>query len=164
MHPPARNPIARSRPRVAIVGSGIAGLAAAWSLRAHADLTLFEAGSHFGGHVHTIDACVDGTVHPVDTGFLVLNRRTYPGLLQLFAELGIDTVDADMSFSVQRPRPRGGRLEWSGTNLDTVFAQRSNLLRPSFWSMLRDILRFNREATALARAAIEPSDGARTPI
>ncbi len=162
MHPPARNPIARSRPRVAIVGSGIAGLAAAWSLRAHADLTLFEAGSHFGGHVHTIDACVDGTVHPVDTGFLVLNRRTYPGLLQLFAELGIDTVDADMSFSVQRPRPRGGRLEWSGTNLDTVFAQRSNLLRPAFWSMLRDILRFNREATALARAAIEPSDGART--
>ncbi len=151
MHAPSRRALASPRPRVAIVGSGIAGLAAAWSLREHAELTMFEAGDHFGGHVNTIDATVDGVTHPVDTGFLVLNERTYPGLLALFAELGIDTVATNMSFSVQRPRPAGGRLEWSGASLDAVFAQRSNALRPAFWHMLRDIVRFNREATALAR-------------
>ncbi len=151
MHAPSRRALASPRPRVAIVGSGIAGLAAAWSLREHAELTVFEAGDHFGGHVNTIDATVDGVTHPVDTGFLVLNERTYPGLLALFAELGIDTVATNMSFSVQRPRPTGGRLEWSGASLDAVFAQRSNALRPAFWHMLRDIVRFNREATALAR-------------
>ena len=151
MHAPSRRALASPRPRVAIVGSGIAGLAAAWSLREHAELTVFEAGDHFGGHVNTIDATVDGVTHPVDTGFLVLNERTYPGLLALFAELGIDTVATNMSFSVQRPRPAGGRLEWSGASLDAVFAQRSNALRPAFWHMLRDIVRFNREATALAR-------------
>ncbi len=147
--------------RVAVVGSGIAGLAAAWSLRDQARLTLYEAGDHFGGHVHTVDACVDGLSHPVDTGFLVLNRRTYPGLLELFAELGIELAESDMSFSVQRPRIGGGRLEWSGASLDTVFAQRSNLLRPRFWGMLGDILRFHREATAVARCA-EPAQERRS--
>lgn len=146
------HPSPQARPRVAIVGSGIGGLAVAWALKQHANLTLFEAGSHFGGHVHTVEATVGGVSHPVDTGFLVLNRRTYPGLLGLFAELGIELAESDMSFSVQRPLPAGGRLEWSGASLDAVFAQRSNLLRPRFWGMLRDILRFNREATALARA------------
>ncbi len=151
-----------ARPRVAVVGSGIAGLSAAWSLRQHANVALFEAGEHFGGHVNTVDVTVDGVTHPIDTGFLVLNERTYPGLLALFAELGIDTAASDMSFSVQRPRPGGGRLEWSGANLDTVFAQRGNLLRPAFWHMLRDILRFNRAATALARAGRGPEDDPRT--
>ena len=155
-----RAPAARAR--VAIVGSGIAGLSAAWALREHAELTLLEAGEHFGGHVNTVEATVDGLTHPVDTGFLVLNPRTYPGLLQLFAELDIDTVAADMSFSVRRPRPGGAWLEWSGSSLDAVFAQRSNLLRPRFWQMLRDIMRFNREATALARSAREPEDDPRT--
>ncbi len=149
-------------PRVAIVGSGIAGLAAAWSLREHAHVTVFEAGRHFGGHVHTVEATLDGLTHPVDTGFLVLNRRTYPGLLALFAELGIDTAESDMSFSVQRPRPGGGWLEWNGANLDTVFAQRTNMLRPGFWRMLADILRFNREATALAHARRSPEEDPRT--
>lgn len=156
------SPSSNSRPRVAVVGSGIAGLAAAWALRDHARLTVFEAGGHFGGHVHTLDATVDGVTHPVDTGFLVLNRRTYPGLLALFAELGIETAESDMSFSVQRPRPRGGWLEWNGASLDTVFAQRGNLLRPAFWGMLRDILRFNREATALARSGRGAEDDRRT--
>jgi predicted NAD/FAD-binding protein len=151
-----------ARPRVAVVGSGIAGLAAAWSLRRHANVTLYEAGEHFGGHVNTVDVTVDGVTHAVDTGFLVLNQRTYPGLLALFAELGIDTAASDMSFSVQRPRPGGGWLEWSGASLDTVFAQRGNLLRPAFWHMLRDIVRFNREATALARAGRGPEEDART--
>lgn len=160
--PSAHDALTSSGPRVAIVGSGIAGLSAAWSLREHANITLFEAGSHFGGHVNTIDATVDGITHPVDTGFLVLNQRTYPGLLALFAELGIETVASDMSFSVQRPRLGGGWLEWNGAKLDTVFAQRSNLLRPEFWHMLRDILRFNREATALARAGRGPEEDSRT--
>jgi predicted NAD/FAD-binding protein len=149
---PSHSDPREQQPRVAVIGSGIAGLAAAWALKEHARLTLFEAGSHFGGHVHTVDAEVDGVVYPVDTGFLVLNERTYPGLLGLFAELGVELAKSDMSFSVQRPHARGAGLEWSGSSLDTVFAQRSNLLRPRFLGMLRDILRFNREATALARA------------
>ncbi|MDE2129886.1 MAG: FAD-dependent oxidoreductase [Betaproteobacteria bacterium] len=139
--------------RIAIVGTGISGLAAAWRLKEHAQLTVFEAGSHFGGHTHTVDATVGSMTYPVDTGFLVLNRRTYPGLLSLFTELHIPIAESDMSFSVQRLYPSGRRLEWSGANLNTVFAQRANLLRPRFWRMLGDILRFNREATELAEAA-----------
>ncbi|WP_018914415.1 NAD(P)/FAD-dependent oxidoreductase [Thiomonas sp. FB-6] len=151
---PPRRDHGEPPPRVAIVGSGIAGLAAAWALKEHARLSLFEAGTHFGGHVHTVDATVDGISYPVDTGFLVLNERTYPGLLGLFAELGVELAKSDMSFSVQRPLAAGRRLEWSGSSLDTVFAQRANLLRPRFWGMLRDILRFNREATALVLAGL----------
>ena len=141
-----------SGPRVAVVGSGIAGLAAAWRLRGAASITLFEAAGHFGGHVHTVDAEIDGRQEAVDTGFLVLNRRTYPGLLELFAELGVELAPAQMSFSVQAPWPGGARVEWSGAGPNAVFAQRANLYRPGFWRMLRDIRRFNREATALARA------------
>ena len=149
-------------PRVAIVGSGIAGLAAAWSLKDSARVTLFEAGSHFGGHAHTVDVSLDGVADAVDTGFLVLNRRTYPGLLGLFAELGIEVAESDMSFSVRRPRRAGGHVEWCGSNLAGVFAQPANALRPRFWGMLRDILRFHREATALARAGRGPEHDPRT--
>lgn len=146
--------------RVAIIGSGISGLGAAWALRHHAQVTLFEAGDHFGGHTHTVDVELPGQPgFAVDTGFLVLNERTYPRLLALFAELDVPLAPSDMSFSVQTPLPGGGMLEWNGSNLDTVFAQRRNLARPQFWRMLRDILRFNRDATALARlpdAALDP--------
>ncbi|MGC9162569.1 MAG: NAD(P)/FAD-dependent oxidoreductase [Thiomonas sp.] len=138
--------------RVAIIGTGISGLGAAWALRHHAQVTLFEAGSHFGGHTHTVDVDLPGQPRfAVDTGFLVLNERTYPRLQALFAELDVPLATSDMSFSVQIPLREGGMLEWSGSNLDTVFAQRRNLGRAAFWRMLRDILRFNREATALAR-------------
>ena len=138
--------------RIAIIGTGISGLGAAWALRHRAQITLFEAGSHFGGHTHTVDVDLPGEVpFAVDTGFLVLNERTYPKLQALFAELDVPLATSDMSFSVQTPLPDGNTLEWSGSNLNTVFAQRRNLTRPSFWRMLRDILRFNREATALAR-------------
>ena len=138
--------------RIAIIGTGISGLGAAWALRHRAQITLFEAGSHFGGHTHTVDVDLPGELpFAVDTGFLVLNERTYPRLQALFAELNIPLATSDMSFSVQTPLAGGDTLEWSGSNLDTVFAQRRNLARPAFWSMLRDILRFNREATALAR-------------
>ncbi|MEP7297766.1 MAG: FAD-dependent oxidoreductase, partial [Burkholderiales bacterium] len=133
--------------RVAVVGSGIAGLSVAHGLRDDAHVTLFEAGDYFGGHTHTVDMTLDGVTHGVDTGFLVLNERTYPNLLRLFAELGVEIAKSDMSFSVQVP---GHGLEWSGCDLNTVFAQRRNLLRPRFWRMLADLLRFNRLATALA--------------
>ncbi len=137
--------------RVAVVGSGISGLAVAHGLRGQADVTLFEAGAHFGGHTNTVDMTLDGVTHGVDTGFLVLNERTYPNLLRLFAELGVETAASEMSFSVQVPADGHARgLEWSGCNLDTVFAQRANLLRPRFWRMLADVLRFNQLATALA--------------
>ena len=136
------------RRRVAVVGSGISGLSVAWSLAEEAEVTLYEAGTHFGGHSHTVDVTLEGITHGVDTGFLVFNHRTYPLLRRLFEELGVPTAASDMSFSVQH---RASGLEWSGSDLNTVFAQRRNLLRPAFIGMLRDILRFNRLATSLAQ-------------
>ncbi|MBC8058600.1 MAG: FAD-dependent oxidoreductase [Rhizobiales bacterium] len=137
--------------RVAVVGSGISGLAVAHALVGEAHVTLFEAGAYFGGHTNTVDITLDGTTHGVDTGFLVLNERTYPQLLKLFGQLGVEIAKSEMSFSVQVPGHENARsLEWSGCDLDTVFAQRANLLRPRFWRMLGDLLRFNRLATALA--------------
>ncbi len=143
------------KPRIAIVGSGISGLSAAHHLQDKADITLFEAGDYFGGHTHTVDVTLPtptGTqTHGVDTGFLVYNERTYPGLIALFKELQVATVKSDMSFSVQVPHQNGhGALEWNGANLNTVFAQRSNLFKPSFLFMLRDVIRFNTLATELA--------------
>ncbi len=142
--------------KIAIVGSGISGLAVAHSLRGQADITLFEAGRHFGGHAHTVDVTLDGPsgpiTHGVDTGFLVYNERTYPHLIRLFAELGVETTPSDMSFSVQAPGAFGsGALEWSGSSLNTVFAQRRNLLRPRFLGMLTDLLRFNALCTRIAQ-------------
>ena len=133
--------------RVAVVGSGIAGLAAAHRLVGHGRVTLFEAGEWFGGHSHTVDVELEGKSHGVDTGFLVYNERTYPALIALFDELGVATAPSDMSFSVRVP---GADLEWSGSSLGTVFAQRRNLVRPAFWGMLAEVVRFNRIATALA--------------
>lgn len=136
--------------RIAVVGSGIAGLSAAWLLSRRHAVTLFEANDYLGGHTHTVDVTLDGISAPVDTGFLVFNGRTYPNLIALFRHLGVQSCASDMSFSV---RIEEAGIEWAGANLDTVFAQRRNLLRPRFWGMLADILRFNREATALARSA-----------
>jgi len=146
--------------RVAVVGSGIAGLSVAWHLSdpsQRCQVTLFEANDYLGGHTHTVDVTLpdasgSDVTHGVDTGFLVFNHRTYPQLLKLFAQLGVQTSPSDMSFSVQA---EAGRLEWSGCNLDTVFAQRSNLLRPRFLGMLADLLRFNRLATGLAERGVE---------
>jgi len=138
--------------RVAVVGSGISGLSVAWSLAKEANVTLFEADERFGGHAHTVDITLDGITHGVDTGFLVYNERTYPELIRLFETLRVRTAKSDMSFSVQS---RAEHLEWNGATLNTVFAQRRNVLRPRFWWMLRDILRFNRLATELAENAAE---------
>ena len=142
--------------KLAIVGSGISGLAVAHTLKGHADITVFEAGDYFGGHTHTVDVTLptpQGLVtHGVDTGFLVFNERTYPNLIQLFADLQVETTPSDMSFSVKVPGALGGRtLEWSGTDLSTVFAQRRNLINPRFWRMLADVLRFNALCTRIAQ-------------
>ena len=150
--------IATSKPRMklAIVGSGISGLAVAHTLKDHADITVFEAGDYFGGHTHTVDVTLptpQGPVtHGVDTGFLVFNERTYPNLINLFAELKVETAPSDMSFSVKVPGALNGKtLEWSGTDLNSVFAQRGNLVNPRFWRMLADVMRFNALCTRIAK-------------
>lgn len=142
-----------TRLRVAVVGSGISGTGAAWLLARRHDVTLLEADGRPGGHTHTVDLTLDGLTAPVDTGFLVFNRKTYPHLCGLFGHLGVSTAETTMGFSFSREAPD---LEWAGTNLATVFAQPTNLLRPDFLGMLRDILRFNRETTAMAVANAFP--------
>jgi len=139
---------------IAVIGSGIAGLSCAHALaRAGTGrVTLYEAGSYLGGHTNTVDISLDGITHPVDTGFLVFNHRTYPRLVHLFADLGVPTAKSEMSFSVSLD---GGRLEWAGNSLATVFAQPQNLLRPAFLRMLADLLRFNRAASAAAAAPLQ---------
>lgn len=146
----------KPRMKLAIVGSGISGLAVAHTLKDHADITVFEAGDYFGGHTHTVDVTLptpQGLVtHGVDTGFLVFNERTYPNLINLFADLNVETAPSDMSFSVKVPGALNGRtLEWSGTDLNSVFAQRGNLLNPRFWRMLTDVMRFNALCTRIAK-------------
>lgn len=146
--------------KVAIIGSGISGLGAAWTLtRAEcgARVTLFEAANYAGGHTNTVDVTLPDVsgqrvTHGVDTGFLVFNHRTYPHLVQLFERLGVETSASDMSFSVQAEQ---GRLEWCGSDLAAVFAQKRNIVRPAFWAMLSDIMRFNRQATSLALKGTE---------
>lgn len=132
-----------ARKRIAVIGAGISGLAAAYFLNRRHDVVLFEAGSYLGGHANTVDITLDGQRCAVDTGFLVYNDKTYPNLIALFDELGVANIASDMSFGVSM---NDGELEWAGTNLDTVFAQRRRLLSPAFLGMLRDILHFNGRA------------------
>ena len=139
--------------RIAVIGGGIAGLASAWLLSRRHRVTLFEAGDYVGGHTNTIDIAVERHRHPIDTGFLVFNDRTYPNLCALFACLGVASVESEMSFGVSLAEPE---IEWAGSDLGTVFAQRSNLLRPAFLGMLSDILRFNRETTRMAAEGDAP--------
>ena len=132
---------------VAIIGSGIAGMGCAHFLHGDFDIRVFERESRIGGHSNTVHLAREGggTPVPVDTGFMVFNRVTYPLLCKLFDALDVPTVPTDMSFSV---RDAGSGLEWCGSSLNHLFAQRRNLLRPRFWRMLRQIDRFNREALA----------------
>ena len=139
--------------RVAVVGAGIAGLASAWLLSREYEVVLFEAADYPGGHTNTVDIEVDGQVFPVDTGFLVFNRNTYPNLCALFSLLGVETVESEMSFGVSLSTPE---LEWAGSDLGSLFAQRSNLARPAFLGMLADIRRFNRETTRMAHSGNIP--------
>ncbi len=141
--------------KIAVIGAGISGLSSAWQVsRAGHEVALYEAGDYFGGHTHTVDVALAGQRFGVDTGFLVFNHRTYPNLVRLFETLKVDTTASDMSFAVKMPIRAGSgtrMLEWAGSNLDTVFAQRRNLVDARFLRMLKDILRFNRETTQLAQ-------------
>jgi len=141
--------------RIAVVGTGIAGLVAARRLQEEHDLTVYEAAEWIGGHTHTLDVPrPDGSKLAVDTGFIVFNRATYPRFCALLAELGIGTQPSDMSFSVSCA---ASGLEYEGGGWNGLLARRTNALRPAFWRMLRDLVRFYREAPAtLAR----PDDGA----
>ena len=135
--------------RIAIVGSGIAGLGSARLLsKAGHAVTVFEGADYLGGHSHTVDVTLDGVTAPVDTGFLVFNDRTYPQLVALLDDLGVASVPSEMSFAVS---VAGADVEWAGTDLASLFAQPRNALRPAFWRMLADILRFNRATTAMVR-------------
>ena len=132
--------------RVAVIGSGIAGLASARLLSRKHAVTLFEANAYPGGHTHTHAIHMDGRDYTVDTGFIVHNRAHYPLLSALFDELGVETQPTTMSFSV---RNQATGLEYNAANLDTLFCQRRNLLSPRFLGMIRDLMRFYREAPAL---------------
>lgn len=129
--------------KIAIIGSGIAGNVVAHHLHRAHDITLFESAAHAGGHTHTHDVELDGERHQIDTGFIVFNDWTYPNFIGLLNELGVESQPSAMSFSV---RNEVSGLEYNGTSLNSLFAQRTNLLRPSFHRMIRDILRFNRNA------------------
>ena len=132
--------------KIAVIGTGIAGNVAAWHLSRTHEITVYEAGGHVGGHTHTHVVEQAGRTYNVDTGFIVFNDWTYPNFIRLLDELGVATQPSTMSFSV---RDATSGLEYNGTSLNSLFAQRRNLLRPAFWRMIRDILRFNRQAPAL---------------
>jgi len=132
--------------RLAVIGGGIAGLATAHLLCGDHEVTLFEANDYLGGHTHTVDVPLDGTTWAVDTGFIVFNGRTYPNFIRLLDRLGVASQPSVMSFSVTSER---SGLEYCATNLDTLFAQRRNLVSLPFWGMLREIFRFNRESREL---------------
>ena len=140
--------------KIAIVGTGVSGLVCAHLLSRTHDVTVFEADARPGGHAHTVRVELPDGTFDVDTGFLVYNERNYPGLIKLFADLGVATKPSDMSFSVC---DEVSGLEWKGTSFDTVFAQRRNLVRPAFLRMLADIVRFNRRATRLLDGTSDPS-------
>lgn len=129
--------------RIAVIGTGIAGMSAAWLLSQSHDVTVYEREGRPGGHSNTVTANTAHGAVPVDTGFIVYNEKTYPNLTALFAHLGVPTQASEMSFAVSLAN---GELEYSGTSLNGLFAQRSNVFRPRFWSMLNDLWRFYREA------------------
>ena len=135
----------QSSQRIAVIGSGIAGLTAANLLSRRHDVTLFEANDYLGGHTHTEHVESQGRKFPVNTGFIVYNDWTYPNFIKLMEQLGVETQESDMSFSVHCAN---SGLEYNGTSLNSLFAQRVNLLRPWFWIMVKDILRFNKETVA----------------
>ena len=132
--------------RIAVVGSGIAGLASARLLAREHEVTLYEANDYLGGHTHTHDVQVGGRCHAVDTGFIVFNKKHYPLLYTLFDELGVESQPTTMSFAVKNER---SGLEYNATDLPGLFCQRRNLVSPRFWRMLRDLKRFYREAPVL---------------
>ncbi len=142
--------------KIAVVGSGIAGISTSYYLnRLGFDVSLFEAGDHFGGHTHTHEIEFKGKTFPVDTGFLVHNDRTYPNLIEFFKELEIEVFNSDMSFSVIEPNDN---ISWAGTNLLTVFGQYKNILSPRFYSFVGEILKFNKHGSHYLELAEQDQD------
>lgn len=139
--------------RVAVVGSGIAGLICAHVLHRHHDVVLYEADSRFGGHSNTVMASDDFGTHHIDTGFIVHNDRNYPKLVRLFQELGMSTVDTEMSFAVT---DRSSGFTYRATNLNTLFADRKNVVQVTMWRMLLDIARFYRHANLYLNDPAQP--------
>ncbi len=132
--------------KIAVIGSGIAGLSAAHVLSREHEVSLFEANDYLGGHTHTQDVKLAGKVYPVNTGFIVFNDWTYPNFIKLMDQLGVASEASDMSFSV---RCENTGLEYNGTSLNSLFAQRLNIIRPKFLFMVKDILRFNKQTVDL---------------
>lgn len=138
---------------IAIIGSGIAGLTCAWRLAGQHQVTLFEAASTPGGHTATVDIATPQGTWAIDTGFIVYNDRTYPRFMELLSELGLSGQKTQMSFSVHNPQ---SRLEYNGHSLSSLFAQRRNLVKPAFWGLLTEIVRFNRQAKQALAGAFDP--------
>lgn len=130
--------------KIASIGSGISGMAAAYYLHADHEVHLFEASERLGGHTNTIDVSINGEHHPVDTGFIVFNNRNYPLFSALMEELGVESQKSLMSFSV---KDESSGLEYNGTSLNSLFCQRRNIFNPKFYRMIKDIMRFNQLAT-----------------
>ncbi len=138
--------VGNQRLRIAVVGSGIAGMSAAWLLNQNHDVTVYEQNKHVGGHSNTVDVAGAGGATPVDTGFIVYNERNYPNLTALFNYLGVATIESEMSFAASLDN---GRFEYAGTDLNGLIGQRRNVVRPRFWRMVADLLRFYRDAPGL---------------
>jgi predicted NAD/FAD-binding protein len=134
--------------RIAVIGSGISGMVAAYRLSRDHEVTVYESGAYIGGHTNTVDVECQGRHYAVDTGFIVFNDWTYPRFIEILTELGVAWQPSTMSFSVRCEKTG---LEYNGTNMNALFAQRRNFLRPAFLGMIRDILRFNRRAPELLR-------------
>lgn len=141
--------------KIAVIGSGIAGLTSAYYLSQHHEIQIFEANDYIGGHTHTVAVDWQGEQSAIDTGFIVFNDRTYPNFMRLLSELGVAYQKTEMSFSV---RNDSIGLEYNGHNLNSLFAQRKNLLSPVFWRMLKDITRFNRDVRRQASTALTIGD------
>jgi predicted NAD/FAD-binding protein len=134
------------RQKIAVIGAGISGLLSAYLLSRKHDVTLFEANKYLGGHTHTKTVQSGGKTYGVNTGFIVFNDWTYPNFIKLMDQIGVKSEASEMSFSV---RDENTGIEYNGTSFNSLFAQRSNLLKPSFWFMIRDILRFNKQTVEM---------------
>jgi predicted NAD/FAD-binding protein len=154
---PGMDATGKAKQKLAVIGAGITGLSAAWLLRDAFDVTLFEAQARAGGHADTQEPVLDGVKVPVDTGFIVFNELNYPNLVGFFQALGVASHESEMSFGVSKDQ---GAFEYAGGELRQLFAQPGNVVRPRFWRMVRDILRFNKNAPALLATASNVSLGA----
>ena len=134
--------------KIAVVGTGISGMVAAYLLSREHEITVFEASDRVGGHTNTLDVTLNGRSYAVDTGFIVFNEKTYPNFLKLMGLLGVPWQNSEMSFSIRCMRTG---LEFRPSTFSTLFVQRRNLVRPAFYRMLMDLFRFKKEAQELLR-------------